>query len=100
MSPTKRYTVKADKIGSLKDIELEKQRLRLEIMKKEQDINSGYRNIVQALSPRNIAATLVNDLTTSSTVLSKAFSIGKALIAKRKKKKLDKLNAATASLQS
>ena len=94
MSTTKPYKVKAERIHSLQDIELEKQRLRLEILKKEQDIHAGYRNILQSLSPRNIAATVVNDISSSSMVLSKAFSIGKALMAKRKKKKLDKLKAA------
>ena len=90
MKTTNRYTIKAARIHSLKDIEVEKHRLRLEIMKKEQDIHNSYRNILQSFSPRNLATSMVNDFTTSSTILSKAFSIGKAIMARRKKKKHDK----------
>ncbi|MEI6683843.1 MAG: hypothetical protein WCO44_14525 [Bacteroidota bacterium] len=90
MKTTNRYTIKAERIRSLKDIEVEKHRLRLEIMKKEQDIHNSYRNILQGFSPRNLATSMVNDFTTSSSILSKAFSIGKAFMARRKKKKRDK----------
>jgi hypothetical protein len=93
MKTHNRYLVKPSKIHSLKDIELEKQRLRLEILKKEQDIHEGYRDILHALSPRNIASSLVNDVATSSTIVSKAFSVGKAFLSKRKKKKHDRLKA-------
>ena len=95
MKTTNRYIVKAANIRSLKDIELEKQRLRLEIMKKEQDIHSGYRNILHAFSLRNLATTLVNEVTTTSSVLSKALLIGKSFLDNRKKKKHDKLKAVT-----
>ncbi|MEI7661377.1 MAG: hypothetical protein WCK34_04235 [Bacteroidota bacterium] len=84
-----RYKVRSEKIHSLKDISLEKQRLQLEILKKEQDIHNGYRDILQALSFRNLASTVVNEIASSSSVLTKAFSIGKAFLSKRKKKRRD-----------
>ncbi len=95
MKTNNRYIVKANRIHSLKDIELEKQRLRLEILKQEQDIHSGYRNILQALTFRNLATNIVSDIATSSSLLSKALSIGKAVMSRRKKKKYDKLKADT-----
>jgi hypothetical protein len=82
--------VKADKIHSLDDIRIEKLRLRLEIMKTEENIHAGYRDILSALSPRNLATTLINDVAASSSVLTKAFSFGQSLLSKRKKKKHDK----------
>ena len=87
MKPSKRYLVNPAKIHSLKDIELEKQRLRMEIMKTENNINAGYHNLLHAFTFKNFASSVVNDLTTTSSVVSKAFSIGKALIEKRRKKK-------------
>ena len=87
MKPTKRYLVNPDKIHSLKDIELEKQRLRLEILKTEVNINQSYHDVVHAFSLRNIATSVVNEISTTSNVIGKAFSIGKAFIEKRKKKK-------------
>ena len=90
MSKTKRYLVKPEKIHSLKDLDLEKQRLRLEIMKTEQNIHAGYRDILHALTFKNIATTMISDISASSSVLTKAFSIGKSLLEKRKKKKHDR----------
>lgn len=87
MKPSKRYKVKPGRIHSLVDLSSEKQRLREEILKTEENIHSGYREILQALSFRNIAATVADDLSASTTVLTKAFSFGKALMARRKKKK-------------
>jgi hypothetical protein len=87
MKTSKRYTVQPGQIRSLEDLASEKRRLREEIMKTEENIQQGYREIVHALSFKNIAATAVNDLSASMTVLTKAFSFGKAFMAKRKKKK-------------
>jgi hypothetical protein len=87
MKTTKRYIVKAEKIHSLKDIEIEKQRLRIEIMRTENSIQADYHNILHALTLKNIASNMINDIAATSGVLSKAFSFGKSLMAKRKKKK-------------
>jgi hypothetical protein len=81
------------KIHSLEDIRLEKLRLRMEILKTETNIHQGYRDILDALSFRNIATTMINDVTASSTLISKALSYGKTFIEKRRKKKHDKMMA-------
>ena len=93
MKTSNRYKVKSQNIHSLKDIDMEKQRLRNEIMKTEADIHAGYRNILQAFTLKNLAATMINDVAATSSVLSKVFSFGKVLMEKRKKKKHDKQKA-------
>ena len=92
MKTSKRYVVRPEKIHSLQDLHLEKQRLRFEIMKTEENIHSGYRDILHALSFKNLAGTVINDISTSSNVITRAFSLGKSLMSKRKKKKHDKPN--------
>ena len=67
--------VKSEKIRSLDDIRLEKLKLRLEIMKTEESIHSGYRDILQALSFKNIATTMINDVSASFTIWSKGFDL-------------------------
>jgi hypothetical protein len=79
--------VKPEKIHSLNDLRMEKLRLRMEIMKTEENIHTGYRDIIDALSFKNIASTVINDVTATSSVMSQAFAFGKSLLAKRKKKK-------------
>ncbi len=71
----------------MNDLRMEKLRLRMEIMKTEENIHAGYRDILEALSFKNITSSLINDVAATSSVLTKAFSFGKAMIAKRKKKK-------------
>ncbi|MEI7499186.1 MAG: hypothetical protein WCK84_01955 [Bacteroidota bacterium] len=93
MKTSNRYKVRHGKIHSLKDLELEKHRLKLEIMKTEVNIQSGYRNIINALSFKNLATTMINEVSATSSVLSKAFAIGKSIMTKRKKKKIDKSKA-------
>ncbi len=85
--------VKPDKIHSLNDLQMEKLRLQMEIMKAEANIHSGYRGILDALSFKNLAGTLISDVTASSSVVSQAFAFGKSMLAKRKQKKQDKLTA-------
>jgi hypothetical protein len=82
--------VKSEKIRTLKDIELEKQRLRLEILKTEAYIQDGYRNILHAFTFKNLASSMINDISATTSVIGKAFSIGKAILAKRKKKHRDR----------
>jgi hypothetical protein len=92
--------VKADKIHSLDDIKMEKLRLRLEIMKTEESIHSGYREILQALTFKNIATTVISDVSASSSVLTKMFAFGKAVMARQKKKKHDRLRDTPDDFQS
>jgi len=99
MKTTNRYKIRPGKIHSLADIRAEKIRLRLEILKTEEDIHDGYREILSALSPKNIATSMINDVATSSNVLTKAFFVGKSLFSGRKKKKKNKDKTASDQLQ-
>jgi hypothetical protein len=87
MKTTKRYLVKSEKIHSLKDIEMEKQRLRLEILKTEANIHAEYHSILNALTFKNIASNVIGNISPASTIISKAVSFGKSLMEKRRKKK-------------
>jgi len=87
MKTSKRYLVKPENIHSLKDIELEKQRLHLEILKTEANIQAEYHNILNAMTLKNIASNLISDVVSTSSVISKAFTIGKSLLGRRKKRK-------------
>lgn len=99
MKTSKRYIVQPGKIHSLEDLRLEKMRLRLEILKTEGNIHEGYREILHALSFKNLAATVINDVSASSTMVARAFSFGKSLMEKRKKKKHDKLKPDASEIQ-
>ena len=87
MKTSNRYKVKSQNIRSLKDLDLEKQRLRIEITKTENNIQIDYHNLLHALTLKNIASIMINDSQATSSMLSKVFSFGKSLMVKRKKKK-------------
>ena len=87
MSMNNRYTVKASKIRSLEDLRLEKTKVRNEILKKEGDIRSDYKNILDLLTFRNIVSNLADSITVQSAVVSQVLSFGKALFARKKKKR-------------
>ena len=75
------------KIHSLKDLHSERLRLKGELLRTEEGIHSNYRNILDAFSFHNILKTVTQDIALASTAFSKAFSIGKTLLGKVKKKK-------------
>jgi hypothetical protein len=79
--------VKPDKIHSLKDLEMEKQRLKLEILKAENHIQTDYHNLLHSFTLKNIASNMFQDISATSSVVSKAFTIGKSLFSRKKKKK-------------
>ena len=82
-----RFTVKASKIRSLEDLRLGKTKVRNEILKKEGDIRSDYKNILDLLTFRNIVSNLADSITVQSAVVSQVLSFGKALFARKKKKR-------------
>jgi hypothetical protein len=84
---TNRYKIKPSRIKSLDDLQLEKSKVKLEIMKKSENIRADYRNILNALTFKNIAANIAEDITLQSAVLSKAFSFGKSLFQRKRKKR-------------
>lgn len=91
------YKVRVKNINSLKDLEREKERLQLEIVRREERIRHTYHNLVHLLSFRNLAGALVEELTTTATVAGKLVTFGRDIFAKRKKKKKAKLEAKAAA---
>jgi hypothetical protein len=69
------------------ELQLEQARLKLELVKTEDKIKANYRHILSAFSLKNIFSTITTELSSTSSVLSKVFTLGKNLLARRKKKK-------------
>lgn len=84
------FKVRLNHINSLSDLQREKERLQNEISHREEGIKNNYQNLVQLLSFRNLMGTLIEEVSTTATVMGKMFSLGKDFLAKRKKHKKDK----------
>ncbi len=69
------------------ELQLEKERLKLELVKKEVEIKTNYRHIISAFSLRNIFTTVTTELASPSSIASKVFTLGKNWLSRRKKKK-------------
>jgi hypothetical protein len=90
------YTV--GRIKSLEDLKLEKAKLEMEILRTEDQIKGNYREILDALTFRNLFHTITNDFTTTSNVITKVFDVGKSIFrGKKKKRKKDDHQASGAS---
>jgi hypothetical protein len=72
------------------ELQLEKARLKLELVKSEDKIKDNYRHIRSAFSLKNIFSTVTTELTNPSSIVMKAFTIGKDWLGRRKKKKKQK----------
>jgi hypothetical protein len=83
---------KIRKLRSLHDLELEKARLKLEAVKREEQIKGNYRNLVDALTFKNLWHNLSNEISMTTSAVSTAFSVGKTILGKLKKKKKNKEN--------
>jgi len=81
------YRVRVNHIHSLSDLKREKEKLQMEIVRREEGIKYNYQNLVHLLSFRNILGTLIDEVGTTTTIVGKLFSLGKDFLAKRKKKK-------------
>jgi hypothetical protein len=79
------------RIHSLQDLHSERVRLKGELSRTEEGINSNYHHILDAFSFHNLLNTVTQDIALASTVFSKALSFGKKLIGKTKKKKKKQL---------
>jgi len=71
----------------MKDLQIRKQMLKEQIEEKEEEIRDDYKGLVDTLSFRNILGNVSRDIATSNYALAKAFTIGKLLIERRKKRK-------------
>ena len=74
------------KIKSLEDLKLEKARLETDILKKENQIHSDYRQIFDKLTFRNVFRNIKEDIALTTNITSKVISAGKRLFGKKKKK--------------
>jgi hypothetical protein len=72
------------------ELQMEKARMKLEMVRTEDKIKSNYHSILSAFSLRNLFST-VTELTSTTSIVSKAFTLGKNWLSKRKKKKKQKL---------
>lgn len=75
-------------IRSLEDLKLEKARLELDILKKENQIHSDYRQIFDKLTFRNVFRNIKEDIALTTNITSKVISAGKRLFGKKKNKGL------------
>jgi len=80
-------------IHSMHGLQLEKARVKMELVKTEDKIKANYRHILSAFSLRNIFSTVTTELTSTSSILSNVFTLGKNWLSRRKKKKKQKLQA-------
>ena len=78
------------KISSLQDLHSEKLRLKGELARTEERITSNYHHILDAFTLHHILNTVTQDIAIASSAFSKAFSFGKTLLGKVKKKKKKK----------
>jgi len=71
----------------MKDLLIRKQILKEQIEEKEQEIEDDYKILIDTLSFRNIMGNVSKEIATSNYALTKAFTIGKLLIERRKKRR-------------
>ena len=75
------------KIRTLHELEMEKARLQVELVKTEEQISSAYRHLMDHFSFRNIIKKTADEINMTTNVVSKAVAIGKDIFGKVKKKK-------------
>jgi hypothetical protein len=74
------------------ELQQEKNRLQLELVKKEAEIKANYRHILSAFSLRNIFTTVTTELSNPSSITAKVITLGKNWLSRRKKKKKEAKN--------
>jgi hypothetical protein len=89
-------------IRNLNDLKIEKIRLKGETLRVEERIHGNYRGIVEAFTLRNMIQRLATELTTTTSVVSSAFTLGKSIIGsfRKKKKKKESVSAEETSTDS
>jgi hypothetical protein len=87
MKTNKEWRSSIRKIHSMQELQLEKARLNMELLKAEDKIKSNYRHILSAFTLGNILTTVTTELITPSSLVSKVFTLGKNWLSRRKKKK-------------
>ncbi len=87
MKRIKHHRDRRTPISSMKELQTEKFRLQREILETEEGINSDYRNLIDALTFRNIINTVAEEIIATNMVVSQAWSIIRPLFDRKKKKK-------------
>lgn len=93
MKTNEPYKVKLNNINSMQDLQREKEKLQMEITRREEGIKYNYHNLVHLLSFRNLMGTFIDEVSATTSVVGTLFSFGKDFLAKRKKKKKEKHEA-------
>lgn len=75
------------KIHSMHELQLEKARLKLELVKTEDKIKGNYHHILSAFSLRNIFSTVTSEIASPSSLLMKSITLFRNWLGKQKKKK-------------
>ena len=87
MKTNEPYRMRVGKINSMSDLEREKDRVQLEITRKEECIKYSYQNLLHLFTFCNLVGSLIEEANACSSMISKVITFGKELLAKRKKKK-------------
>ncbi|MCX6281928.1 MAG: hypothetical protein NTU51_08190 [Bacteroidetes bacterium] len=87
MRTSEPFKIRLNHINSLEDLQREKEKLQMEIVRREEGIKYNYQNLVHLLSFKNLLGTLIDDVSTTTSVIGKIVSISKDFLARRKKKK-------------
>ena len=87
MKRTKHHRDRRIPISTMKELQTEKFRLQREILETEEGINNDYRNLVDALTFRNIINTIAEEVVSTNMIVSQAYSIIRPLFNRKKKKK-------------
>jgi hypothetical protein len=74
------------------DLQLERARLKMELVKSEEKVKSSYRRLLSAFSLRNIFSTVTTEFGGASGVIGKVVSLGQNWFSRRKKKRADVRN--------
>ncbi|MGA3014968.1 MAG: hypothetical protein ABSD71_13150 [Bacteroidales bacterium] len=69
------------------ELQLEKARLKLELVKTEDKIKGNYHHILSAFSLRNIFSTVTSEIASPSSLLMKSITLFRNWLGKQKKKK-------------
>jgi hypothetical protein len=75
------------RVSSMHELELEKARLKMELVRVEEKIHYNYKNLAEQFTLKNLLSRVVEELAMTSVAVSKAVTIGKDLFSAFKKKK-------------
>ncbi|MCX6248153.1 MAG: hypothetical protein NTW10_10485 [Bacteroidetes bacterium] len=90
MKTNKDQRIRIREIHSMHELQMERARLELELVKTEDKIKASYKNILYAFSLGNLLSTVTTEFASSSSILAKTVNLGMNWLSRRKKKKKKK----------